>query len=184
MAKVAQFSPTPQDKTTRVLIIILIFTIIGCWLGMIWSTIETYRKVAPIPAQFVNSTGKPLMTKADIVDGKAGFQKADLMDYGSLYGMGSYYGEDYTALFLVQLGQRTNAQLAMSQFNKPFNALTAEQQYAVLKQCKKICVALIFLRRLLYYLMLLAMQLQVCKQILQMTYKKVISPKAGRARFH
>jgi len=26
------------------------------------------------------------------VSGKAGFQKADLMDYGSLYGMGSYFG--------------------------------------------------------------------------------------------
>jgi hypothetical protein len=27
-----------------------------------------------------------------ILAGKAGFQKADLMDYGSLYGMGSYFG--------------------------------------------------------------------------------------------
>ena len=37
------------------------------------------------------------MTADDIVAGKAGFQKADLMDYGSLYGMGSYFGQDYTA---------------------------------------------------------------------------------------
>jgi nitric oxide reductase subunit B len=28
-----------------------------------------------------------------IVAGKAGFQKTDVMDYGSLYGMGSYFGE-------------------------------------------------------------------------------------------
>jgi hypothetical protein len=38
-----------------------------------------------------------LMSAVDIEVGKAGFQKADLMDYGSLYGMGSYFGEDYTA---------------------------------------------------------------------------------------
>ena len=37
------------------------------------------------------------MTGDDILAGKAGFQKADLMDYGSLYGMGSYFGQDYTA---------------------------------------------------------------------------------------
>ncbi|WP_408737380.1 hypothetical protein [Acetobacter lambici] len=40
------------------------------------------------------------MTADDIIAGKGGFQKADLMDYGSLYGMGSYYGEDYTASLL------------------------------------------------------------------------------------
>ena len=44
------------------------------------------------------------MTDDDIVAGKGGFQKADLMDYGSLYGMGSYYGEDYTASTLVRSG--------------------------------------------------------------------------------
>jgi len=31
---------------------------------------------------------------ADIETGRSGFQRADLMDYGSLYGMGSYFGED------------------------------------------------------------------------------------------
>ena len=42
------------------------------------------------------------MTEDDVVAGKAGFQRADLMDYGSLYGMGSYFGEDYTAKYLVR----------------------------------------------------------------------------------
>ena len=47
------------------------------------------------------------MTASDIQAGKAGFQKADLMDYGSLYGMGSYFGEDYTATNLVRLATLT-----------------------------------------------------------------------------
>ena len=45
------------------------------------------------------------MTGDDIVAGKAGFQNADLMDYGSLYGMGSYYGQDYTAWTLIRLAR-------------------------------------------------------------------------------
>ena len=31
------------------------------------------------------------------------------MDYGSLYGMGSYYGEDYTASILVRLAKSTRS---------------------------------------------------------------------------
>ena len=52
------------------------------------------------------------MSAADIVSGKAGFQKADLMDYGSLYGMGSYFGEDYTAAYLVRLATLTEDNIA------------------------------------------------------------------------
>ena len=71
------------------------------------------------------------MTADDIFAGKAGFQKADLMDYGSLYGMGSYYGQDYTAWTLVRLAQLTEARIAQAQFAKPFDALPPEQQAAV-----------------------------------------------------
>ena len=49
------------------------------------------------------------MTNDDVVAGKAGFQKADLMDYGSLYGMGSYYGQDYTAWTLTMVWQGWSA---------------------------------------------------------------------------
>ena len=51
------------------------------------------------------------MTVDDIAAGKGGFQKADLMDYGSIYGMGSYFGEDYTASTLVRLGALTKQSL-------------------------------------------------------------------------
>lgn len=55
-----------------------------------WATVMTYRAAPPQPEQFVSANGTVLMTDQDIVAGKGGFQKADLMDYGSLYGMGSY----------------------------------------------------------------------------------------------
>jgi nitric oxide reductase subunit B len=68
------------------------------------------------------------MSGADIAAGKGGFQKADLMDYGSLYGMGSYYGEDYTASILVRLGTATQNNIALTRYAKPFAQLSADQQ--------------------------------------------------------
>lgn len=56
---------------------------------MAWTTFVTYREAAPLPHQFVAPSGQVMMTRDDIVAGKSGFQQADLMDYGSLYGMGS-----------------------------------------------------------------------------------------------
>ena len=61
-----------------------------------------------------HADGTVLMTDDDIVAGKGGFQKADLMDYGSLYGMGSYFGEDYTASTLVRLGTATRDNIALA----------------------------------------------------------------------
>lgn len=71
------------------------------------------------------------MTVDDIVAGKGGFQKADLMDYGSLYGMDSYFGEDYTASALKRLATLTEDNLAQAQFGKNFDALSPEQQSGI-----------------------------------------------------
>ena len=66
------------------------------------------------PSASVGADGAVLMSNADIVAGKAGFQRADLMDYGSLYGMGSYFGEDYTASTLVRLGTAARGNVAQA----------------------------------------------------------------------
>jgi nitric oxide reductase subunit B len=58
------------------------------------------------------------------------FQQADLMDYGSIYGMGSYFGEDYTAEYLNRLGSVTADNIARTRFSQPFSALNPEQQAA------------------------------------------------------
>ena len=52
------------------------------------------------------------------------------MDYGSLYGMGSYFGEDYTAAYLVRLATLTEENLAKAKGSN-FAELTAEQRAAV-----------------------------------------------------
>jgi nitric oxide reductase subunit B len=71
----------------------MVLVVVGCWAAMIWATIQTYEAVPPIADRFVTRTGATVMNGEDIIAGKAGFQKADLMDYGGLFGMGSYFGE-------------------------------------------------------------------------------------------
>jgi nitric oxide reductase subunit B len=89
-----------EDPVGRVLRWVLLATAIVCFAMIAWATLRTYGGSPPIPARFVATDGSVVMTGADIVAGKSGFQKADLMDYGSLYGMGSYFGPDYTAQIL------------------------------------------------------------------------------------
>ena len=96
-----------------------------------WATVLTYERAPPQPERFVSAGGAVLMTADDIFAGKVGFQKADLMDYGSLYGMGSYYGQDYTAWTLIRLAGLTEARIAQARFAKPFDELPPDQQAAV-----------------------------------------------------
>jgi nitric oxide reductase subunit B len=119
--------PIPQDPVSNVLKWILLAVGVGCFSLLGWATKLTYEGVPALPDHFVTTRGVELMSAADIVAGKAGFQRADLMDYGSLYGMGSYFGEDYTADNLVRLGTLTQAQIARAQYGKPLAALSLAQ---------------------------------------------------------
>jgi len=101
-----------QDRTTKVLIVTLLVVTVAAWSAMGWMTAVTYAGVPPLPARIAGASGDTLMTRADLVAGKAGVQKADLADYGSLYGMGAYFGEDYTASVLVALATETQASVA------------------------------------------------------------------------
>src|SRR6185437_6307891 len=95
---------------------------------MAWATFVTYRTAPPQPRRFLDANGTLLMSDADIVAGKGGFQKADLMDYGSLYGMGSYFGPDYTAATLISLARLTQENISRDQFGTGFAAASGPQQ--------------------------------------------------------
>jgi nitric oxide reductase subunit B len=123
-----------EDPVSNVLKWILLAVAVLCFSLLGYVTKLTYEAVPPLPAQFVTAGGAQLMTSADIVGGKAGFQKADLMDYGSLYGMGSYFGEDYTADNLVRLGTLTEANIARARYGAPVAALTVGQKASVKAQ--------------------------------------------------
>jgi nitric oxide reductase subunit B len=104
-------APAADDPVSRVLKWVLLGVAVITFALLGWSTKLTYQGAPPIPERIVAPDGTVLISGADIVSGKAGFQRADLMDYGSLYGMGSYFGEDYTASNLVRLATLTETNL-------------------------------------------------------------------------
>jgi nitric oxide reductase subunit B len=121
----------PQDRISRILVWILVAVTIACSAGMLAATRSTYQQAAPIPQLMATTDGTPVLSYADIVAGKSGFQKADLMDYGSLYGMGSSFGEDYTAEYLVQLAKEVRDNLAQARYGQRFDALDADRQSGI-----------------------------------------------------
>ena len=125
-----RIDPPVEDPVSNVLKWVLLVVAILTFALLAWATTATYRLAPPQPDRFVGADGAVLMTNDDIVAGKGGFQKADLMDYGSLYGMGSYYGEDYTASTLVRLGTETQNNVALATTGQAFAALTPDQQAA------------------------------------------------------
>jgi len=120
-----------EDPVSNVLKWILLVVAVACFAALGWMTVLTYKEAPPFPDRFVSVTGTLLMSATDIQAGKGGFQQADLMDYGSLYGMGSYFGEDYTAANLVRLATLTEDNLATAKFGKPLSELSAEDQASV-----------------------------------------------------
>ncbi len=118
-----------NDPVSDVLKWVLLGTAVVCFALLGWATVLTYERAPPLPSAIVDASGAALMTQDDIVAGKAGFQKADLMDYGSIYGMGSYFGEDYTASTLKALGVETRNNVALETYGIPFDQLRPEQQF-------------------------------------------------------
>jgi nitric oxide reductase subunit B len=128
---VESIDPPAEDPVSNILKWILLMVAVATFGLLAWATVRTYRDAPPQPERFVGPNGAVLMTDQDILAGKGGFQKADLMDYGSLYGMGSYYGEDYTASILVNLGLATQSNIALAESGKQFQTLPSEQQASV-----------------------------------------------------
>jgi hypothetical protein len=78
-----RIDPPVADPVSNVLKWVLLVVAVLTFALLAWATTATYRLAPPQPDRFVGADGAVLMTDADIVAGKGGFQKADLMDYGS-----------------------------------------------------------------------------------------------------
>ena len=114
-----------EDPVSNVLKWILLAVAVATFALLGWTTgAHLSRPRRPFPTALSPPTAPLLMSAADIQAGKAGFQKADLMDYGSLYGMGSYFGEDYTAANLVRLATLTEDNIAKAKNGKALSELT------------------------------------------------------------
>jgi nitric oxide reductase subunit B len=123
--------PQSEDPIGSILKWILLAVAIATFALLGWTTHLTYKASPPTPDHFVSADGTLLMSASDIQAGKAGFQRADLMDYGSLYGMGSYFGEDYTAANLAHLAKLTEENISEAEKGEPFADLPVEDQLAI-----------------------------------------------------
>ena len=65
--------------------------------ALIVFTANLAKEVPPLPAKVVDAQGHVLYTYDDIVAGKGYFQQFDLMDYGTMLGMGAYLGPDFSS---------------------------------------------------------------------------------------
>jgi nitric oxide reductase subunit B len=122
--------PIGEDRIDNILKWVLFGVAVVSFGLLAWATDVTYRTAPPQPDRFIAPDGAVLLTSKGIEGGKASFQRADLMDYGSIYGMGSYFGEDYTAEYLVRLGRLTQDNIARARFGKPFAALGGDEKAA------------------------------------------------------
>ncbi|HWR52858.1 MAG TPA: nitric-oxide reductase large subunit [Bryobacteraceae bacterium] len=83
-----------------------------------------YSEQPPMPAQVVSADGRTLFTGEDIQTGMNVFQRAGLMEYGSVYGHGAYLGPDYTADYL----HRSAEQMIVAYRKAPPREWSPEEQ--------------------------------------------------------
>ncbi len=67
--------------------------------ALIYYTANLQKEVPPIPKTVQSVSGEVLYTYDDVVEGKGFFQQFDLMDWGTMLGMGAYMGPDFTTDF-------------------------------------------------------------------------------------
>jgi nitric oxide reductase subunit B len=79
----------------RVLRTTLVATLAGASALLAYGATAVQQAAPPIPDRVVVAAGPVLYTRFDVLAGKDVFQRTHLMDLGSLYGNGSYFGPDW-----------------------------------------------------------------------------------------
>ncbi len=104
---------------------------------LIYYTATLQKEVPPIPKVVVSDSGEVLYTYDDIVEGKGYFQQFDLMDWGTLLGMGAYMGPDFTTDFLHKRAEYLYDFYAQEMFHKPNKDITEIERGSVKERVKQ-----------------------------------------------
>lgn len=104
---------------------------------LIYYTANLQKEVPPIPLKVKSVSGEVLYTYNDVVEGKGYFQEFDLMDWGTLLGMGAYMGPDFTTDFLHYRAEFLYDFYAMEIYGKPDKDLTKVERGAVKERVKE-----------------------------------------------
>jgi len=99
-------------------------------------TANLQKEVPPIPERVVTASGETLYTYDDVVNGKVMFQQFDLMDYGTLLGMGAYLGPDFSTEFFHRRAEFLYERFAHEVHGVAADALTDVQRAGVKEMVK------------------------------------------------
>ncbi len=104
---------------------------------LIYYTATLQKEVPPIPQQVVSTSGEVLYTYDDVVKGKGFFQEFDLMDWGTLLGMGAYIGPDFSTDFFHKRAEYLYNFYAHQLYGKSDKELTDVERGAAKERVKQ-----------------------------------------------
>jgi len=104
---------------------------------LIYYTANLQKEVPPIPQTVKSVSGETLYTYDDVVAGKGYFQQFDLMDWGTLLGMGAYMGPDFSTDFMHYRAEFLYDFYAKELYNKTNKELTDVERGAVKERVKQ-----------------------------------------------
>jgi nitric oxide reductase subunit B len=113
---------------------LFLISLFGAILITLWGGWYTWEQAPPYPSQVVGPDGTVICDKEDILQGQAVWQKYGLMDNGSVWGHGTYRGNDYTATTLHIVGEKMRDYYAMQSDGKPYTDVTADRKAQLDKQ--------------------------------------------------
>jgi nitric oxide reductase subunit B len=104
---------------------------------LIYYTATLQKEVPPIPKVVKSTSGEVLYTYSDVEEGKGYFQEFDLMDWGTLLGMGAYMGPDFTTDFFHKRAEYLYDYYGKKRFGKSAGELTDEERGMIKEIVKK-----------------------------------------------
>jgi nitric oxide reductase subunit B len=99
--------------------------------ALIYFTANLAKEVPPIAKTVQSQSGEVLYTYDDVVEGKGYFQEFDLMDYGTMLGMGAYMGPDFSTDFLHKRAEFLYNYFAQKEYGKSVKDLSKTELAAV-----------------------------------------------------
>jgi nitric oxide reductase subunit B len=88
-------------------------------------------ELPPYPGKVVDSNGKVLFSKSDIIAGQDVYQRYGLMDQGSVWGHGSQRGPEFSATTLHLVAEAVRDYIGFKEHGKPYQQLDALQKEIV-----------------------------------------------------
>jgi nitric oxide reductase subunit B len=99
--------------------------------ALIYYTANLQKEVPPIAKQTRSVSGEVLYTYDDVVKGKGFFQEFDLMDWGTMLGMGAYLGPDFSTEFMHKRAEYLYDFYAKEMYGKPNSQITEIERGSV-----------------------------------------------------